>query len=236
MTDELIRLCDFVPNHSKTLGLDIRAAAYDLQELVQRLIEHHYVRNGPIIPTSVCWLGGVTDSRQSTRRYVIDFGMLSSYFKAWLHSPGEDGPVFRPEVEGEFKDVPARAIYFSKSGLIEWVESAGVEIPQFLEGRHSGGRALEAAEIEAFRAKELAYIQRLTQGLVNLLIEVNKAHCGPHLGKEANDQAKRVIRAASLINVADSASKRHDDIIHLAETAGIPDFPRSIKTIKKYMA
>lgn len=235
MSETFIRLSDFATEHSRALNTNKRIAAYDLYEFIEKLTDHYYVKSGPIIPKTVCWLGGVATPQRSSRNYVIDFGMLHRYFRKLAESGAENEPDFECEIDGDFHFVPAHAIYFSKNHFFDWVVSAEIECPRFLTQANSSKCTIPESDIEAFRTKELNKIHNMTAGLVELIAKVNSAYTSSPPSGLTSEQVSNIKKWASRIDLRSAKSNQYSALIELAMAAGLEDFPKSIKTLEKYI-
>lgn len=231
MTDDTIRLSDFVPMHAKLHSIAPKSAAYDLSEWMQRLKGHYYDRNGQLMPSTLFWLGGVINPDRTGKHLEMDYGTLVQYFQAWANTPTDNEPSFRGLIQGRMTDVPACTVFTSRKALIEWIQSAGIKCPSFLiqQPEHT------EAEIEVFRAKELVYISQLTRGLLKLALEVDNAHRGPHHEKDRLERAEKIKSRVAKIDLKKPPHNWISALLRVAEAAGIEEIPRSERTLKKYM-
>lgn len=233
MNDGLIRLSQFVPEHSSYHGFDSQTAAYDLQELLEALRTNYFVSSGGSLPEHVCWVGGATSSRRSSKHHMIDFESLSHYFETWARSStaGESSLRCFCKTENEYRVIPAGTIYFSRNAMAEWILAASAECPGFLISEESEQSLRTADEIEAFKGKELVSIRGLARGLIDIIVAVDRAHRGlPDKAKAA-----AILRAASQLNPNEKTSKWHAALTELADTAEIEDFRGNRKTLQKYL-
>jgi len=231
MTDDTIRLSDFVPMHAKRHSIAPKSAAYDLSEWMHQLKGHFYDRKGQLMPSTLFWLGSAITSDKSEKHLEMDYGMFIQYFQAWENTPTDDEPSFRGVIQGRITDVPASTVFTSRKALIEWVQSAGIKCPSFLikQPEHT------EAEIKAFQAKELVYISRLTQGLLKLALEVDHAHRGPHHEKDRAERAEKIKSRIAKIDLKKSPHNWMSALFRAAEAAGIDEIPKGEGTLRKYM-
>lgn len=234
MNEDLIRLSEFVPAHARSNGVSTQAAAYDLKEMIDALSEAYYVSLGASLPERVCWVGGVTTSRRSSKSYMIDFESLASYFETWVLSPEDGEPSFQCfcKLEREYRVMPASSVYFSKNELAGWIQAASAEIPAFLANQvlaSSPGPSRE--EIKAFQGKELVSIRGLARGLIDLIVAVDRAH----RGLPDKTKAAAILRAASQLDMNERASKWRAALVDLADAAEVEDFRRSRQTLDRYI-
>lgn len=231
MTDDTIRLSDFVPMHAKFHSIAPKLAAYDLSEWMQRLKGHYCDKKGQLMPRTLFWLGGAITPDRSEKHLEMDYGALIQYFQAWGNTPTDDEPSFRGLIQGRITDVPACTVFTSRKALIEWVQFAWIKCPSFLiqQPEHT------EAEIKAFQAKELVYISRLTQGLLKLVLEVDKAHRGPHHEKDRFERAEKIKSRIAKIDLKKSPHNWMSALFRAAEAAGIEEIPKGEGTLRKYM-
>lgn len=222
MTEDTVRLSDLVPMHGQWIGLgpDLKAAAYDLHQTVQRLSDYYYAAKGPDIPSKLCWLGSVSNSQQSTRRHRIDFGMLNRYFSNWATATTPLGPDFDCFIEGDFERVPASAIYLSRAALIDWLEAADIECPQVLLSPPATSRTKIKTPRTALEPREINSVKLLLNSAFELL------HAVSQNGSSLRATAAKMDQNASPGLKAKAFSE-------LASMAGI-DMKLDAKTISKY--
>ncbi|MEE9103078.1 hypothetical protein VXJ36_22960 [Pseudomonas nitroreducens] len=234
MSNDLIRLSEFVPEHARYHGLDTPTAAYDLAELIDALTQRHLGTTGKGIPQHVCWVGGIATSRQSNKRCKPDYKNLLDYFESWSNSSANISRDFLDcysEAERDYVRIPAASVYFSRKSLKEWIQTANLAHPEFLEINHTAASKAMNEEEEAFKGKELVSIQGLTRGLIEIITAVDSAHRGL-LDKE---HATAILKAASQLRESDKTSKWHAALIDLAELAKADDFRSNRKTLLKYI-
>ncbi|HGM7926779.1 TPA: hypothetical protein ACKQKD_000498 [Pseudomonas aeruginosa] len=234
MSNDLIRLSEFVPEHARYHGLDIPTAAYDLTELIDALTRRHLGTTGKEIPQHVCWVGGVATPRQSTKRCKPDYKNLLDYFKSWSDSStGISRDFFEcySETDRDYIRIPATSVYFSRSSLQEWIQTASLDCPEFLEIKDTEVGTAVNEEEEVFKGKELVSVQGLTRGLIDIIVAVDSAHRG--LLDKAN--AAAILQAASQLRESNKTSKWHAALIDLAELAKADDFRSNRKTLLKYI-
>jgi len=233
MNDGLIRLSQLVPEHASYHGFDSQTAAHDLQELLEALRTNYFVSSGGSVPEHICWVGGATSSRRSSKHYMIDFESLSNYFETWAHPSPAGEPSFQCfcKTENEYRAIPAGSIYFSRNAMAEWILAAAVECPGFLISEESEQNTRTAAEIEDFKGKELASIRGLTRGLIEIIVELDRAHRG--LSKKTDPAA--ILRAASELNLNKKTSTWRTALLDLAKAVELEEFRRSRQTLDKYI-
>lgn len=222
MPEDTIRLSDLVPMHGQSIGLgaDLKAAAYDLHETVQRLSDYYYVAKGPDVPSKICWLGSVSNSQRSTRRHQIDFGMLNRYLSNWATAPTTIGPDFECLIEGDIEQVPASVIYLSRAALIDWLEAAHITPPQLLISPPATSESKTKTPRTALDQREMNSVKLLLQTAFELI----------HAASERNSPLGR--RAEKLDPDA-SPGLKAKTFLELANLAGI-DMRFNVKTISKY--
>jgi len=222
MSEDTIRLSDLVPMHGQLIGPDpdLKAAAYDLHQTVQRLSDYYYVAKGPDVPSKICWLGSVSNSQRSARRHQIDFGMLNRYFSNWDTAPTPTGPDFECSIGGDFQRVPASAIYLSRAALIDWLETAGIEPPQVLLSPLATSTSKVKAPRTTLEQREMNSVKLLLNTAFELL--------------HAIAQNGSPLRAsAAKLNPDASPGLKAKAFSELANLAGI-DMKFNVKTISKY--
>lgn len=222
MPEDTIRLSDLVPMHAQSLGLgaDLKAAAYDLHQTVQRLSDYYYVKNGPDVPSKICWLGSVSNSQPSNQRHQIDLGMLNRYFSNWASATPPIGPDFDCRIEGGFERVPASAIYLSRAALIDWLEAAGIEPPQALLSPLTTSTSKVKAPRTALEQREMNSVKLLLNTAFELLHAVSQ-----------NGSPLRATAAKMDLNASHGLKAKA--FSELANMAGI-DMKLNVKTISRY--
>lgn len=235
MNDELIRLSDLVPEYARYHEVSTQEAAYDLNELIEELYREYAVRLGRSMPDNIFWVGGAKSSKRSSKGYELDFGGLRRYFKSLVDSPETGSPLFNCfcRAERDYASIPAGVVYFSKSALVEWILSAGIEPPDFILGGNEGECIEGSEETDELIEKEWVSIRKIISGLIELIREVHNSHAEPALGEEARKRAETIIRRASRLNPVRKNFDPYPVIISLAEVAGV-DMPKSPKTLKRY--
>lgn len=244
MSDDLIRLSEFVPEHARHHGIELQDDAHDLREIIEALAHHYFESCGGELPEEICWVGGATSSRRSVKCYMIDFDSLLNYFGGWDNSSTASNPLFEcySKTERNYTASPSRCVYFSKAVMAEWILNAGLDCPEFLV--EEGAEKPENDDLEGIRGKELKYVEALAQGLAKLIEEVDRAHADPVPNraslsedkvKDAMNRAETIKRRASELRTPlRSNSNPYFALIRLAEAAGV-DLPKSHKTLEKYM-
>ncbi len=235
MSADLIRLSDFVPEYARYYEVSPQEAAHDLYEIIEALFQEYAVRQGKLLPEHVFWVGGARTSQRSRKGYELDFGGLRRYFKM-LACSGEAGSSLLDcfcRADRDYTSIPARVVYSSRASIFEWIVGAGIESPSFLLGSDGseGGKRLES--VEGLLAKELGYISRIISGLVNLVMEVDKAHSEQPLDKAGRERADTIKRGVSRLKNDRKNFDLCKAVLSLAEDAGV-DMCRDARTFRTW--
>lgn len=235
MSNDHVRLSEFVSLHALAHGADLQTAAFDLQALIQSLINRYLNRSGKSIPEGLVWVGGIASPAISAVPYEVDYSSLLGYFEAWSKPSQPDAPLcmcYSP-ADREYKPIPAQCIYFERGKLVEWIAGANLACPSFLADQHLSSRPVAAEEILAHKGKELVSINGLMQGLIKIIIAVDKAHRGV-LDKSHSVDIKHLV--AQLENEIDASSPDwHSTLVELADLVQADDFRRASRTLRKYI-
>ena len=124
-------------------------------------------------------------------------------------------------------------VYLSRSLLSDLVSSTSIQLPDFLLNEAPGVASYKPSEegAKAFQGKELVSIQGLARGLIEIIIEVDKAHRG--LSKKTNPAA--ILLAASQLDLNKRPSKWRAVLADLAAAAEVEDFRGNRRTLEKYV-
>ncbi|WP_248747508.1 MULTISPECIES: hypothetical protein [unclassified Pseudomonas] len=236
---DVMRLPDLVSGCARYYKVDTQDAAHALHELIKELCLEYSVRQGKVaLPGHIFWVGRVGSSQRSIRSYKLFFDGLIKYLDCScdpLSGVDKDLIPSYCESDSSAKDIPAGLIYLSKSALAKWALDAGVEPPDYILNVNAGESAKGGEGGQGFQEKELGTINKIINGLVDLIKEVDKAHSGRLLGSADKMRAEAIKRAASRLN---NPPRKNFDlysaVISLAEDAGV-DMPKDHKTLRKYM-
>lgn len=238
MNDDVMRLSDLVPEYARHYKVSPPDAAYALHELFTELnTDHQSKQPNKSIPNNIVWVGKVGGSMRSTKAYKIYFSGLVEYFNALIEQGcNSEFNLVRCLYVGthsDTKDIPPSMVYLSRSLLSDLVSSTSIELPGFLlneapeVARYKPGKE----ETKAFQGKELVSIQGLARGLIEIIIEVDKAHRG--LSKKTNPAA--ILLAASQLDLNKRPSKWRAVLADLAAAAEVEDFRGNRRTLEKYV-
>lgn len=238
MNDDVMRLSDLVPEYARYYRVSLQDAAYALHELFIELSSNHQSKQPhQAIPDEVIWVGRIGNSTRSLRPYKLYFSVLTEYFNSLIGSSDESEPKFvRCLYTGEpyeNKDIMPSMVYLSKSLLGELTHETVNESLGFLfneDPEKYSGMSSEK-ETKAFQGKELVSIQGLARGLIEMIIEVDKAHRG--LSKKTNPAA--ILLAASQLDLNKRPSKWRSALADLAAAAEVEDFRGNRRTLEKYV-
>lgn len=233
-----IRLPEVVSGYASYYGVDVPEAAYALHELISELYQEYGVRQGKVaLPRHVFWVGRADSSQHSIRTYKIFFEGVLNYFDGLYDSVCREGSDFIRtycESDRDARDVPVGLIFLSKKAFAEWLQHAGGEVPEYFLVDDASERIEVGTEGQGIQAKELGSISRIISGLVNLIMEVDKAHTEQPIDGQEEKRAGAIKRRAAGLR---SSRKNFDlcsAILALANAAET-DMPKSHKTLKKYM-
>lgn len=238
MNDDVMRLSDLVPEYARHYKVSPLDAAYALHELFTELnADHHSKQPNKAIPNNIVWVGKVGSSVRSTKAYKIYFSGLAEYFNALIEKGcNSEFNLVRCLYVGEHsdtKDIPPSMVYLARSLLSDLVSSTSIELSDFLLNQAPGVASYKPSEegAKAFQGKELVSIQGLARGLIEIIIEVDKAHRG--LSKKTNPAA--ILLAASQLDLNKRPSKWRAVLADLAVAAEVEDFRGNRRTLEKYV-
>ncbi|NIM32080.1 MAG: hypothetical protein GTN60_12280 [Pseudomonas stutzeri] len=237
MNDDQMRLSDLLPEYARYNKLTPQEAAHALHELFEELyIKHSETLENRLSLNSIFWVEGAKSSERKARPYRLNFQLFSKYFYDIFNSSPkiENGLInCYSEASEQFKNIPASVIYFSRTNLGEWIQTVSTEPLGFLFNEASEKNSCKPSkeEIKAFQGKELVSIRGLARGLVEIIIEVDRAHRG--LSKKLDPDA--ILLAGSELDLELKASKWHEILATLAEAAEVEDFRSNRRTLEKYV-
>lgn len=238
MNDEVMRLSDLVPEYARHYKVSLPDAAYALHELFTELTsDYHSKQPNKAIPNNIIWVGKAGSSMRPTKTYKIYFSGLVKYFNELIESNCNSEPNFVQCLyvgeHSDTKDIPPSIIYISRPLLSDLILSTSSEPPGFLlnEAPEIIPYKLGEEEIKAFQGKELVSIRALARGLIEIVVELDRAHRG--LSKKTNPAA--ILRAASQLDLNNKPSKWGAALADLAAAAEVEDFRSNRRTLKKYV-
>lgn len=240
MNDDVMRLSDLVPEYARYYKVDPQDAAYELHEIFVELDAHHHSKQPyKAIPDQVIWVGRVGNPARSTKVYKLYFSVLAEYFNDLISSSGNVEPkLVRCLYAGErtdSKDIPAGIVYLSRAALNQWAIDAGIEPPELLSSSNAGETIPKDKKGSELNEQERGTISKIMNGLVDLMKEVDKAHCEPSIDYNSKRRADKIKSHVSLLN---SPPRKNFDVysalIRLAEDAGV-DMPADHQTLRRYM-
>lgn len=237
MNDDVMRLSDLAPEYARYNKVTLQDAAYALHEIFVELDAHHHSRQPyKAIPDQVIWVGRVGSPARSAKVYKLYFSVLAEYFNDLIGSSGNvESKLVRCLYAGErtdSKEIMPGMVYVSKSLLGKLIGEATNESHDFLFNKESekDKYRFSEAEIEIFQGKELVSIQGLARGLIEMIIEVDRAH----RGVSAKIDPEAILIAAQKLGQESSDTEWYEDLAALARAVEIEDFRRSRKTLNKY--
>lgn len=239
MNYDVIRLSDLVPKYASHYKVSSQEAAFALHELVVGLYSEYHVKRGEmVLPDQIFWVGRVGSSQRSPKIYKLFFNGLIEYFDNLFNPPPEsDCGLVRCYCvsDSDAKDVPAGIVYLSRAALGKWVLEAGIETPEFILSGNASENTKAVKRVSELKEQELRTINKIMNGLVDLIREVDKAHRELPNDYNGKKRADKIKCHASRLN---SPPRKNFDIysalIALAEDAGV-DIPTDHQTLRKYM-
>lgn len=162
--------------------------------------------------------------------------MLAEYFNDLIGSSGNfESKFVRCLYVGErtdSKDIMPGMVYVSKSLLGKLIGEAINDSLGFLFNKDSetDSYRLSKEEIKVFQGKELVSVQGLARGLIEMIIEVDRAHRG--VSEKIDPVA--ILIAAQKLGQESSDTEWYEDLAALARAVEIEDFRSNRKTLKRY--
>lgn len=238
MNDDVMRLSDLVPEYARHHKVNLQDAAFALHELFIALdADHHSKQPYKAIPEQVIWVGKVGNPARSTKTYKLYFSVLAEYFNDLIDSDCNSKSKFvRCLYTGEHSDskgIMPSMVYLSKSLLGKLIYAASNEHPGFLFNEEPEKNSCQPSEeeIKAFQGKELVSIRGLARGLIEMIIEVDRAHRG--VSKKMDPES--ILLAAHELGQELSPSKWYEALAALAKAVEVEDFRSNRKTLKRYI-
>jgi len=124
-------------------------------------------------------------------------------------------------------------VYLSRPLLSDLILSTSSELPEFLLNEEPEAVLYKPGEeeIKAFQGKELVSIRGLARGLIEIIVELDRAHRG--LSKKADPAS--ILYAASQLDLNNRPSKWRAALAELATAAEVDDFRGNRRTLEKYV-
>lgn len=236
MNDDVMRLSDLLSAYARYHAVTLPEAAFGLYELMDEAFLSYLGRFEELLPEQLFWVGRVGSSEPSPKGYVLDHQGLLKYFKGLCEpSTGADNQFISCFCHSDYSNttVPASVVYFSRKAFIDWIQAASTKIPEFLSSKNLENNPGKPNEenIKAFQGKELVSIRGLARGLIEIIVELDRAHRG--LSKKTNPEA--ILRAASQLDLNKKSSKWRAALADLANAAEVEDFRGNRRTLEKYV-
>src|SRR5690606_19467330 len=222
MTDS-IRLPDLIPAYAAYYHVSSQEAAYILHGLITRLrAEFGFFT----FPDNAVWVSRPDLPASRFRPYADG---LVEYFKSRMGAGDAveevsiGAPLSAPlcaSLEGPVS-VPASMVYLSRAQFCELVRGTSVDLFQlcgFLCEDECESAAI--SESSGFTHKELVTIQALCRGLVEIIVEVDRAHRG--VSRRADPAG--ILRAAAALNLGAAPTRWRETLAELARVAELDDF------------
>lgn len=232
-----MRLSDLVPEYARYYKTSLQEAAYALHELIEGLyIEHGETLEKRLSLNNIFWVEGAGSSQREVRSYSLYFQFLSKYFYDLCNSSiGIDNNLVRcySKDAEQFKNIPASVIFFSRTALGEWLQGVSAELPSFLFYEKFERNLCKPSEeeIKVFQGKELVSIQGLARGLIEMIIEVDRAH----RGVSAKIDPEGILIAAHKLGLESSSTEWYETLVALAKAVEVEDFRSNRKTLRRYV-
>ena len=238
MNDDVIRLSDLVPEYARHNKVTLQSAAFAMRELFIELESHHHSEHPyKAIPDQIIWVGKVGSSARSPKAYKLYFSVLSEYFNDLVNPNCNSESIFvRCLYTGEHsdnKDITPSMVYLSKHLFGQLTYETTNERLEFLsnEDPKKYPHKPNKEEIKTFRGKELVSVQGLAQGLIDMIIEVDRAHRGE--SKKLDPEA--ILTAAHKLGQKSSSTSWYEALSDLAKASEIEDFRSNRNTLEKYV-
>lgn len=236
MNDDVMRLSDLLPAYARYHAVSLPEAAFGLYELIDEAFLSYLGRFEELLPEQLFWVGRVDSAEPSPKGYVLDHEGLLKYFKGLCEpSAGVENQFINCFCHAEYSNttVPASVVYLYRNAFSEWIKAASAKPPEFLsnEALENNPCSPSEEEIKAFQGKELVSIRALARGLIEIVVELDRAHRG--LSKKTNPAA--ILRAASQLDLNNKPSKWYAALADLAAAAEVEDFRGNRRTLEKYV-
>jgi|SRR5690606_6003732 len=236
MTDS-IRLPDLIPAYAAHYRVSSQEAAYMLHGLMTRLrTEFRFFT----FADDAVWVRSFSGPDLPGSRFHLYVDGLVEYFRSRMGAGDAvevvsvGAPVSAPlgaSAEGPVT-VPASMVYLSRERFCELVRDTSTDLFQlcgFLCDDECESAAI--SESSGFTHKELVTIQALCRGLVEIIIEVDRAH----RGESRRADPAGILRAAAALNLDAAPTRWREALAELARVAELDDFRGSRNTLKKYV-
>lgn len=235
MTDS-IRLPDLIPAYAAYYRVSSQEAAYILHRLMSHLRDEFRFFT---FPDDAVWVRNLSGPDLPGSRFRPYADGLVEYFRSRMGAGDAaevlaGAPVSAPlgaSAEGPMT-VPAGMVYFSRERFCELVRDTSTDLFQlcgFLCDDECESAAI--SESSGFTHKELVTIQALCRGLVEIIIEVDRAH----RGESRRADPAGILRAAAALNLDAAPTRWREALADLARVAELDDFRGSRNTLKKYV-
>lgn len=233
MTDS-IRLPDLIPAYAAHYRVSSQEAAYMLHGLMTRLrTEFRFFT----FPDDAVWVRNLSGPDLPGSRFRPYADGLVEYFKSRMgagdavEEVSAGAPFSAPLEEGPVS-VPASMVCFSRERFGGLVRGASTELFRSCDFLHSDeSEGLSVAELSGFTHKELVTIQNLCRGLIEIIVEVDRAH----RGESRRADPAGILRAAAALNLDAAPTRWREALAELARVAELDDFRGSRNTLKKYV-
>lgn len=236
MTDS-IRLPDLIPAYAAHYRISSQEAAYILHGLMTRLrTEFRFFT----FPDDAVWVRNLSGPDLPGSRFRPYVDGLVEYFRSRMGAGdaaeiSAGAPVsaqLGASAEGPVT-VPAGMVYFSRERFCELVSGASAELLALCAFLSDGAdkNSATGSEEGGFRGKELASIQNLTGALLEIIIELDRAHRG--VSRRSDPSA--ILRAASRLDLSDPPSRWQAALTDLAAAVEVEDFRGNRRTLAKYV-
>ncbi|MDD1016980.1 hypothetical protein [Pseudomonas rubra] len=239
MSDDSVRLSDLVPEYSRYYKVTPKEAAHALHELIDDLYSEHGERRGNRLSINeIFWVGKPESSKRASKNYKFHFQLLSQYFEGFFASASEVIPACvscYSESDERFKDIPASLVWMSRCKFSEWAVEAGIDPPDSISKAGTVRKSLEDSNDSALKTLELESIRKIMVGLVQLIKEVDKAHCEQPNNYDEKRRSDRIkLRASRLNKPPRKNSDLYRELIEFAEDAGF-ELVKDRQTLRRYM-
>lgn len=239
MNDDVIRISDLVKECAGYYEIDDQEAAHILHELFNELFLEYSVRQGKVaLPSNIFWVGRPDGPQRSIRTYKLFFEGLLEYLNLFSDPlSNHDNYSIRSYCESDStgKNIPINFIYLSRIALGNWILDVGIQPPPYILNGGTSKRASKKNKEPALKENELATVSRITNGLLDLIKAVDKAHSEVPLTKQDKDRLRDIKRGVALLNNPPRINfDRYTHIILLAKDAGV-EMRCDPKTLRRYM-
>lgn len=238
MNNDSMRLSDLIPAYTRQYKCGNLEATYALQELFTELDHYHKLKYPyKAIPDDLCWVGRTEGPTRARKTYKIYFFALMEYFSNLMASnPSSEANFVKclcTSEKGDTENIPHGILYLSKSLLGKLIYEVTHESLGFLFDEEVGKDSCESSEdgLKVFQGKELVSIQGLARGLIEIIIEVDRAH----RGVSAKLDPEAILDFAQKLGLKSSSSEWYETLAALAKAVEVEDFRSNRKTLKRYI-